>query len=58
VRPARHLPQILDLDGYSYLLPETPGLGVSFDEQAARTHEFSFWEPPHYRRRDGAYTNW
>jgi galactonate dehydratase len=50
--------EIVELDGDSYPLPERPGLGVSFDEDAASRHEMTFWEPPHYRRRDGAYTNW
>jgi galactonate dehydratase len=56
--PRDIFPEILDLEGDSYPLPEGPGLGVSFDEEAARMHSFDFWEPPHYHRRDGAYTNW
>lgn len=49
---------IVELDGDSYPLPTVPGLGVTFDEDAASKHEMEYWEPPHYRRRDGAYTNW
>jgi L-alanine-DL-glutamate epimerase-like enolase superfamily enzyme len=42
-----------------YLLPPTaPGLGVVFDEEAAKRHPFQMQELPHYRRRDGSFTNW
>ncbi len=42
-----------------YLLPPTrPGLGIEFDREAARRRPFQRWEPPHLRRRDGAFTNW
>ena len=56
--PADIFPEILELESDSYPLPDTPGLGVTFDEAAAANHAMTFWEPPHYRRRDGAYTNW
>jgi galactonate dehydratase len=42
-----------------YLLPPTaPGLGVAFDEEAARRQPFRMAEFPHYRRLDGSLTNW
>jgi galactonate dehydratase len=42
-----------------YLLPPTaPGLGVVFDEAAARARPFQMAELPHYRRLDGSLTNW
>jgi galactonate dehydratase len=42
-----------------YLLPPTaPGLGVVFDEEAAKRHPFQMRELPHYRRLDGSFTNW
>jgi galactonate dehydratase len=42
-----------------YLLPPTgPGLGVVFDEEAAKRHPFQMREFPHYRRLDGSFTNW
>lgn len=42
-----------------YLLPPTaPGLGVVFDEEAAKKHPFQMAEFPHYRRLDGSVTNW
>ncbi|CAN5731691.1 galactonate dehydratase [soil metagenome] len=56
--PSDIFPKILDLDGDSYPLPDEPGLGIEFDEGAAAEQAMTFWEPPHYRRRDGAYTNW
>ena len=38
--------------------PTAPGLGVVFDEEAAKRHPFQMQELPHYRRRDGSFTNW
>jgi galactonate dehydratase len=46
------------LEGTSFPGPETPGLGVEFDETLAAQREFQFWEAPHLHRRDGSYTNW
>ena len=40
------------------ILSDAPGLGVEFHEEAAADHGFEFWEAPHWRRRDGALTNW
>ena len=41
-----------------YLLPPTePGLGVVFDEEAAKRHPFQMAELPHYRRLDGSLPN-
>ncbi len=47
-----------ELDGYRYIVPDAPGLGVEFNEERAQTEEFRYWEAPHLRRRDGSYTNW
>jgi galactonate dehydratase len=44
-------------DGY-LLPPAEPGLGVAFDREAARAHPFQLLELPHFRRADGAFTNW
>ena len=42
-----------------YLLPPTaPGLGVTFDREAARRYPFQMVELPHLHRPDGAFTNW
>ena len=46
------------LDGYRYIVPDGPGLGVEFNEERAKAEEFRFWEAPHLRRRDGSHTNW
>ena len=45
-------------DGYASC-PETPGLGVEFNEALAETRRapLNGW-PPQLRRRDGAFTNW
>jgi galactonate dehydratase len=45
-------------EGAMLRVPDTPGLGVEFNEELARAQEFTFWEAPHLRRRDGSYTNW
>ena len=45
------------LDGNKYLLPTEPGMGIEFNEDLA-SDEFHFWEAPHWRKRDGSYTNW
>jgi len=50
-------PKQLRQDGAFFPLPEEPGLGVEFNEEAARDG-FKFWEAPHLHRRDGSYTNW
>jgi L-alanine-DL-glutamate epimerase-like enolase superfamily enzyme len=42
-----------------YILPpEGPGLGISFDRQAAAQHPFRMTELPHLHREDGSFTNW
>ena len=46
------------LEGTRYRVPDTPGLGVEFDEQLAQKQSFKFWEAPHLHRRDGSHTNW
>lgn len=47
-----------ELDGCRYPVPETPGLGVEFNEELARSREFEMKEVPRLWRSDGAYTNW
>ncbi len=50
--------QIKWSEGYAYV-PDTPGLGVDFDEELAEERRVSptGW-PPLLRRDDGAFTNW
>ena len=48
----------LKLHGDRILVPESPGLGVSFNEEAAKEQKFKFWEAPHLSRADGSHTNW
>ena len=45
-------------EGDGFLVPDTPGLGVDFDEDRAAERNFRFWNPPLLRRRDGSHTNW
>ncbi|EPX85248.1 mandelate racemase/muconate lactonizing enzyme family protein [Salipiger mucosus] len=51
-------PVQLELDGAAYPVPDTPGLGVEVDEARLEAAVFDYSEPPHLRRRDGAFTNW
>ena len=42
-----------------YLLPSAqPGVGVTFDREAAKQHPYQMTELPHLRREDGSLTNW
>jgi galactonate dehydratase len=56
--PRDLFPEVPELDGDSYPLPTSPGLGVTFDESAVDAHPFTSWEAPRLRRSDGAHTNW
>ena len=47
-----------ELEGPRYRVPDTPGLGVEFNEELAASRPFQFWEAPHLHRRDGSHTNW
>jgi galactonate dehydratase len=44
-------------DGY-LLPPKGPGLGIEFDEEAAKKHVYKEGTPPRLYRIDGALTNW
>ena len=48
------------LEGHRYPVPTTPGLGVDLNEAllVELAKNFQFYEPPHYQREDGSYTNW
>jgi galactonate dehydratase len=50
-----HQPQ---LAGAAFPVPTAPGLGVEFNEEYAKAHEFKFWEAPRLYRRDGSVQNW
>jgi len=51
-------PEALQFEGTSFPLPTEPGLGVTFDAEAAKDSPFEFWSPPRLFREDGSYTNW
>lgn len=51
-------PQQLQAEGSRIYVPDTPGLGVDFNEELAKEKPFEFWEAPHPRRLDGSRTNW
>lgn len=53
----RIFPNLPKIDGNSYEVPKTPGLGVDFNEEYAK-ESFRFWEPPRWHKSDGSYTNW
>jgi galactonate dehydratase len=46
------------LEGTSFPVPSTPGLGIEMDENLAESQTWKFWEAPHWKRRDGSVTNW
>lgn len=46
------------LDGTSFPVLDTPGLGVELDEAQATGQSWRFWEAPHWERRDGSVQNW
>ena len=56
--PRDLFPTLHRIAGDSFPLPTAPGLGVTFDEDVAAAYAFDPWEAPHWRRRDGAVTNW
>jgi galactonate dehydratase len=57
-QPEDLFPATLTLEKNYFPLPDAPGLGVEFNEEAAKDYPFAFWEPPHLRRTDGSFTNW
>ena len=60
--PATMLPDVFEcaftLQGTHLTIPTTPGIGVKLNREAAKAHPADMTEPPHYHRRDGAYTNY
>jgi galactonate dehydratase len=46
------------LEGTSFPVPTTPGLGVTIDLERAEAQSWKFWEAPHWQRRDGSVQNW
>ena len=56
--PQDLFPRQLQLQGDGFPLPQGPGLGIEFDEEAAHRYPPLPWEAPHFRRRDGAFTNY
>jgi len=45
-------------DGSRFAVPTAPGLGVEFNEEAAKEASFKFWEAPKLYRTDGSVQNW
>jgi galactonate dehydratase len=52
-----YFPVQMQQDGPRLLVPNTPGLGVEFDETRASRQQFTIEHAPHLRRRDGSITN-
>ena len=55
--PREMFPVVPEIEGNGFPLPTRPGLGVAFDEDAARQSPYRMWEPPRWHRRDGSHTN-
>lgn len=51
-------PAQIPLEGVTYKVPDTPGLGVEVNEEKVRKSQPKHVEPPHLRRPDGSVTNW
>ncbi len=56
--PGDLFPEAPVLEGDRYRASDSPGLGVTFNEEAAADYPFKYYECPRCRRRDGTYTNW
>lgn len=46
------------LEGDRLSLPDSPGIGVRFNREAAKAYPAKYSEPPHFMTSDGAYTNY
>lgn len=46
------------LEGTRYRVPDTPGLGVAFNETLALEQDFQLVDIPRLRKDDGSLTNW
>jgi galactonate dehydratase len=46
------------LQGAGYPVPNTPGLGVEFNERDFGSMAFKFWDAPKLFRKDGSVQNW
>jgi len=55
---AEIFPNQPELDGTSFPVLDTPGLGVDVDEDYIKQQSFKFWEAPKLKKRDGSVTNW
>lgn len=60
--PAVMLPDVFECDfklkGTRLTIPTAPGIGVTFNREAALRHPADMTEPPHFVREDGSYTNY
>ncbi|MFN8590715.1 MAG: mandelate racemase/muconate lactonizing enzyme family protein [Thermomicrobiales bacterium] len=56
--PPDLFPVMPALEGDGFPLPTAPGLGVEFNVDAVADHAYEWSEAPHWKRRDGSYTNW
>jgi len=55
---AEIFPQQHKLEGSSFPVPDSPGLGVDCNEEYIQAQSLKLWEAPHLHRLDGSYTNW
>jgi L-alanine-DL-glutamate epimerase-like enolase superfamily enzyme len=60
--PTKTLPDVFECAfeqvGNRLTVPDVPGIGVKFNEQAARSHPAEMTEPPHLQRMDGSHVNY
>jgi galactonate dehydratase len=62
VRPGSTLTDVIpvqvEFENGDLLPPTRPGLGIEFDEEAARAKPAQYGQPPELHRADGSFTNW
>jgi len=60
--PTTTLPDVFqchfEMDNVKLTVPTAPGIGVTFNREAAKKHPADMTEPPHFHRPDGSFTNY
>lgn len=60
--PATTLPDVFEcafkMDGMKLTVPTAPGIGVTFNREAAKQYPAEMTEPPHFHRPDGSFTDY
>ena len=46
------------MENAMFKVADTPGLGISVNEEILKESKFKKWDPPQLKRTDGSVTNW